>query len=195
MIVLSDDLTGEERDGIETIVFAWKGRVLSIDLTEENALEFTNAVEPFASRAREVPKAHLLRTLPKGRAGRPVKRRAEEPAEVEGQDPIPAVENELSALDTPKTEQGKESQALSEPESTPVTPQDLDPSDSQDSDPDMPPKKWIPFMPREGEAPSAVEAKARMWSTERGITMTSITPQLMLDWRTFYQRQIWRLDQ
>lgn len=198
-LVLSDDLTGEERDGIETIVFAWKGRVLSIDLTEENAKEFESAVEPFASRAREVPKAHLLRTLPKGRAGRPVRREVEPAAAPEalaGSEPIlkprqePQPEPETQG--TPETEQGKESETLSAPLDTPVTPQGLSPSDFQASNPNEIPAAWAPAQPTLGDTMDHKAQKTKMWAVLMGRAIVGEpTMDDIRDWLAFYDQKVW----
>ena len=54
IVELVDDLDGGPGD--RTIEFTWAGTDLVIDLSEENALKFTVAVEPYVNAARPRPK-------------------------------------------------------------------------------------------------------------------------------------------
>ena len=50
--ILTDDIDGSE--GAETITYMVNGKEYEIDLSEENAERFHDALEPFVSKSREV---------------------------------------------------------------------------------------------------------------------------------------------
>ena len=50
--ILTDDIDGSE--GAETITYMVNGQEYEIDLSEENAERFHDALEPFVSKSREV---------------------------------------------------------------------------------------------------------------------------------------------
>jgi uncharacterized membrane protein len=51
-VVLTDDIDGSE--GAETITYMVNGQEYEIDLSEENAERFHDALEPFVNKSREV---------------------------------------------------------------------------------------------------------------------------------------------
>lgn len=61
LVVLSDDLTGEEHPDITTVEFAWGGVNYEIDLAPDNAQQFEEALVPYLTKARKVRAASTLR--------------------------------------------------------------------------------------------------------------------------------------
>lgn len=53
VVVVRDDLDGSV--GATPVAFGWKGRDFEIDLNEEHAAEFEEAIRPYLQRARAQP--------------------------------------------------------------------------------------------------------------------------------------------
>lgn len=87
-------------------------------------------------------------------------------------------------------QQGKESQALLEPGGSPVAPPVLEVLDFSDESDDVP-QPWRPCMPRWGEYDTDAAAKAVMWRTLLQAPVEHVTPEIMKDWRGFYQQKVW----
>jgi len=189
VIVLSDDLDGSE-ENVNTIVYAIDGEVFEIDLNAKNARRFRDAMKPFTAVSRKTTKAHLLRTLPKSRAGRPRSVPAERPRREEVKETIPETPQ------VPETPEGLESQALSAPEGTSVPPTTFRPPDFQGTDSgdaDDIPQEWRACMPREGESHTEAAQKTKMWGVLIGRPVEKVTPEMVADWRAFYIKRLWTL--
>lgn len=59
-----DDLTGEpvEADDVQTIKFAWEGKPLRLDLTEENADKLEEVMKPYLDAATLVTSSEIKKT-------------------------------------------------------------------------------------------------------------------------------------
>jgi len=71
IIRIFDDLDGGEANN--TLVFGWDGRQYEIDLTDENAKRFEEAIAPFLEAARMVGRLQLIqqRKFPRALNGAP----------------------------------------------------------------------------------------------------------------------------
>lgn len=212
-IILSDDISGEEAEGIETLVFATDGEVYTIDLTAANATEFREAIAPFLRHARKTTRAHLVRSLKPARRGRPRTRQVpaerERREEVKAEIPEGAIQLELQ--DTPisapaesveddgnSTPEGRfprkgiESEALSELGGSPVAPPVFKAPDFSNGSDDDVPETWRPCMPLRDEYEPDAATKAKMWRALLQAPIEKVTPEIMKDWRGFYEQKVWQ---
>jgi len=191
-----DDLTGETHlpEELEEMAFAFDGQALIIDLSDENAAAFREAMAPFVRAARPASKSKVLATLPKR------ERRLKAVPDVPVSPPTEsASEPESEPQDAPISPKGEEFEPLSEPEGNQVPEAPSDASDSSFSRPALTvvpvstPDDWAPWAPTPRDDKPERVRKARNWLTAQGRGQHEVlTPKIFAEWEEFYQRQKWR---
>lgn len=199
--IVRDDLTNEVAPQAQRIVFVLDGVPMEIDLNEENAAQFREAILPFARNARKTTKACLLRSLRPSRPRRNAGDAARAAVMVERlreaqSRPMPVEETpvtppvvEAEPPDTPISSEGKKSEALSEPPGSTTTPQASNVSDFRDAVP----AKWKPYAPDVADTTKDRADKANVWASVTGRPKVQLDNNLMNDWRAFYAQKLWRL--
>lgn len=219
----SCDLSGDDclPEDLEGFAFVFDGVAYSIDLSDEHAAAFRQAMAPYVQAARKAATAEVLRTIPR----RPRHLRVvPAPPQEETPDPEtvvdPVISPEIIVPDGPKTLQGEESQALSEGPGLPLPEASSEPANSPgvptpgpvralpdrprrpalsvvppQADPIAVPAEWARYAPLASDSPPEVIAKARGWATIRlGYTANEpLTSEVRRQHLDFYAGADWLL--
>jgi len=196
-----DDLTGETHlpEELEEMAFAFDGQALVIDLSDENATAFREAMAPFVRAARPASKSKVLATLPKRE--RHLKAVPDVPVSPPAES---ASEPESEPQNAPISEKGQSVEPRTEPEGTRVPDEPSDASNlgfgpqvreanEARQAPERTPEEWAPHAPASNDDQPARVAKTRAWATLMGTPPEQpLTKMMFRAWEEFYRRQGWR---
>lgn len=195
-----DDLTGQTHlpEELESFAFVFDGEALEIDLTDENAAAFREAMAPFVKAARRTTKSRVMATLP--RRKRHLHAVPDVPPSPE---PLQAPEN------APSEEKGDDAEALPDSEGTQVpeeAPSALNssapepaprPALSIVSRPPMEPipEQWVAYKPERRDDMADRRLKARQWAGAMAMQLpdNKVTDEILKRWEGFYRERRWTL--
>jgi hypothetical protein len=88
VVLLIDDMTGEESTDVTNVAFSYAGSDYEIDLNDENYEKFTQALAPFVAKARRIKRSRKPSTSasPQSRSSSPDSAKIREWAKENGYD-------------------------------------------------------------------------------------------------------------
>lgn len=213
-----DDLSDEPRlpEELERVVFVFDGEALELDLDDDNAAMFRQAMSPFVRAARKTSKAAVLATLPRKRrhltvvpspAVMPVSEEtAPQGAPFPQTDPDSGSGCEDSTLEGRFPLEGNDTDGLTGSEGPPVPETSPDVSESRVPEPAKPAlslvpdektkrawDQWAAFAPEARDDKADRMLKARQWAGALLVELPDgkVTPEILVQWEEFYRERRW----